>query len=91
MIEAGFRTPASYPARAMIRRAVASLAGFGITASASAQPYHPGPRLHDADHATYEAQACRVFAAHGVPYQDRRLYELDHRAPRCLAVGNYAP
>jgi hypothetical protein len=73
----------------MIRRAIASLAALGISMAALAQPCHPGLRLFETDHAAYEAQARRVFAAHGIPYAEHRLYELDHRVPRCLAVGDY--
>jgi hypothetical protein len=73
----------------VICRATASLAALSISAAANAQPCHPEPRLHDSDPVAYEAQARRVFAAHGIPYEDHRLYELDHRVPRCIAVGDY--
>jgi hypothetical protein len=73
----------------MICRAIPSILVLSISAAASAQPCHPGPRLHNTDHAAYEAQARRVFAAHGIPYAEHRNYALDHRVPRCLAVGEY--
>jgi hypothetical protein len=73
----------------MIRRALASLAALGISAAASAQLCHPEPLLHDTDPAAYQVQGRRVFAARGIPYQDHRLYELDHRVPRCLGIGDY--
>jgi hypothetical protein len=75
--------------RAMIRRAIATLAALGISTAAIAQPCQPGPRLFETDRVAYEAQARRVFAAHRIPYAEHRYYELDHRLPRCLAVGDY--
>jgi hypothetical protein len=73
----------------MMFRAFASLAPLGIGTAAFAQPCHPGPRLFETDRTAYEAQARRVFAAHGIAYAEHRRYELDHRVPRCLAVGDY--
>lgn len=73
----------------MILRPIASLAALGISTAAIAQPCHPGPRLFETDRDAYEAQARRVFAAHRIPYAEHRNYELDHRVPRCLAIGDY--
>jgi hypothetical protein len=89
MIEAGLRTLGFVSGRALIVRAVASLTALGISTAAIAQPCRPGPRLFETDRHAYEAQARRVFAAHGIPYAEHRHYELDHRVPRCLAVGDY--
>jgi hypothetical protein len=89
MVAAGFRTLGFVPGRTIILRAIASLAALGISAAAMAQPCHPGPRLFETDRVAYAAQARRVFAAHGISYTEHRNYELDHRVPRCLAVGDY--
>jgi hypothetical protein len=72
-----------------IHRATPRLAVVGVNVSATEQACYPGLRLHDVDSVAYKAQARRVFAAHGVHYRDRRLYNLDRRVPRCLAGGDY--
>jgi hypothetical protein len=73
----------------MIRPLACLAAALAVSTAAIAQPCHPGRRLFETDRAAYEAQARRIFAAHGIPYAEHRHCELDHRVPRCLAVGDY--
>jgi hypothetical protein len=55
--------PTAAHAVTMIRPLESLAAALSLSAAAIAQPCHPGPRLFETDHAAYEAQARRVFAA----------------------------
>jgi hypothetical protein len=69
----------------MVSHALASLAGLSVSAGASGQPCHPGPRPHDTDHAAYEAKpAASSPQAKVLACLSCRGYELDH------AVGLFA-